>query len=59
MQGFEFSGVKRWGLKIEPVIATSVDCLGFVFFLMGSFPTAVQQEFLYQEEPVVGASAKD
>ena len=57
MQGFEFSGVKRWGLKIEPVIATSVDCL--VFFLMGSFPTAVQQEFLYQEEPVVGASAKD
>ena len=25
-----------------------------VFFFMGSFPTAVQQEFLYQEEPVVG-----
>ena len=23
---------------------------------MGSFPTAVQQEFLYQDEPVVGAS---
>ena len=26
------------------------------FFFMGSFPTAVQQEFLYQEEPVVRAS---
>ena len=40
MQGFEFSGVKRWGLKIEPgiepVIATSVDCLGFVFSRMRS-----------------------
>ena len=23
---------------------------------MGSFPTAVQQEFLYQDEPLVGAS---
>ena len=26
------------------------------FFFMGSFPTVVQQEFLYQEEPLVGAS---
>ena len=31
-------------------------CVCVFSFFMGSFPTAAQQEFLYQEEPVVGAS---
>ena len=46
--GFRVQGL-FWGLGFR------VCGLRF-FFFMGSFPTAVQQEFLYQDEPLVGAS---
>ena len=37
-------GRRFWGLEVFRVL---------LFLFMGSFPTAVQQEFLDQEEPMV------